>query len=341
VKHLIIIFCFLFLCLDTSGQDFSSEITYLNKKELDYDDRNRFLSTGSYWTGDKATGSFNPFTGVIYLHCSIKDVIDTLCNNCKYEYYKDSIYVSEEYTYYIGGRLDMTTTKYSDGSYEEKIYKVRIREDGSKCMWCDYLERAWYKNGQIKSEKFVTYGTSIGPHRAWYENGQKRFDWYFNESRELEGKYQKWNGAGQLTHELHFKNGKKDGLCRWYENGQLESEGHLKNNEHVGVWKYFHENGKLKLEVHYKNDVLVSIKEWDDNGDIMQLSKWRNKNELQLSLDFTTGKEKYTLNNKSYSGSSFEDYPNGNIKCVTDYKEGFIESKKCWDEDGNETEWEE
>jgi len=248
MTRIITSFIICILCLDTSGQDFSSEITYLNKKELDYDDRNRFLSTGSYWTGDKATGSLKPFTGVIYLHCSIKDVIDTLCNNCKYEYYKDSIYVSEEHTYYIGGRLDMTTTKYSDGSYEEKIYKVRKKEDGSECMWCDYLKREWYKNGQIESEKFVAYSTSIGPYRAWYENGQKHIEEYYNESGENEGKYQKWNKVGKLTHELHFKNGKKDGLCRWYNNGKLSTEQNYKEGEKHGISKWWDNNGNLEAE---------------------------------------------------------------------------------------------
>ena len=201
--------------------------------------------------------------GIIYLHCSIKDVKDTLCNNCRYEYFKDSIYVSEEYTYYIGGRLDMTKTKYSDGSRKEKIYKAIKREDGSECRYCQYLEREWYKNGQKKSERFYGGGNLyyIGPEREWYENGQKHIEAYFNlKSGEREGKYQEWNEAGKLTHELHFKNGKKDGLCSWYNNGKLSTEQNYKEGEKHGICKWWDNNGKLEVEEIWEHGSFKYIK---------------------------------------------------------------------------------
>ena len=123
MNYVITSFIICFLCFNAFGQDSDFEITYINKKELDHVASVFLLSGGKYKMGD----SYKPFTGIMYLYCSFQDVIDTLCNNCKYELFNDSIYVSEEYTYYIGGRLDMTTTKYSDGSYEEKIYMCYYR----------------------------------------------------------------------------------------------------------------------------------------------------------------------------------------------------------------------
>jgi hypothetical protein len=52
-------------------------------------------------------------------------------------------------------------------------------------------------------------------------------------------------------------------------------------------------------------------------------------------VDVMSGKQRYIYCNEAYFGSSYENYPNGNIRCVTDYIEGYFESKTRWDEKGN------
>ena len=196
-----------------------------------------------------------------------------------------------------------------------------------------------YKSGKLKTEIHYKDGYQIRL-KHFYENGLIKSDSNVK-GGQLHGKEKTWYEIGELESECNYENDQGEGLFKkYYRTGQLENKGHLKNNDPEGVWEYFHENGKLQLEVNYKDGVSVSIKGWDENGNKMGLPKWKNKNKLQISLDFITGKGKHMLNNTPYSGSSFESYPNGNIKCVTEYKEGFIESQKCWDEDGNETECE-
>ena len=69
------------------------------------------------------------------------------------------------------------------------------------------LERAWYRNGQLRYECHWKNGKRHGSQRELYRNGQ-------------------------LWYEDHWKNRKRHGLsCGWNMNGQLLYENHLENGE--------------------------------------------------------------------------------------------------------------
>jgi len=57
---------------------------------------------------------------------------------------------------------------------------------------------------------------------------------------------------GQLRKERNYKEGKRDGLSKWwYENGQLRFEGNYKNGQSDGIRKDWYENGQLKYESNF------------------------------------------------------------------------------------------
>ena len=68
---------------------------------------------------------------------------------------------------------------------------------------------------------------------------------------------------GQKEGEVHFKNGKLDGLSTlWHENGQKADEIPYKNGKTDGLWTQWYENGQKKVERHYKDGKEVSRKEF-------------------------------------------------------------------------------
>ena len=57
---------------------------------------------------------------------------------------------------------------------------------------------------------------------------------------------------------------------RWhYKSGALEWETHCKNDKLDGISKWYYESGALKWELNYKNDILISQKNYKDNGKLI------------------------------------------------------------------------
>jgi antitoxin component YwqK of YwqJK toxin-antitoxin module len=101
-----------------------------------------------------------------------------------------------------------------------------------------------YPNGQIALKANFGNGVKHGLTTTWYENGQK------------EG-------------ETHFENGEPHGLSTvWYENGQKKWETHYENGEPHGLSTEWHENGQKKMEAHFENGERISVKRWDENGNL-------------------------------------------------------------------------
>ena len=88
-----------------------------------------------------------------------------------------------------------------------------------------------YKNGNKKEEVMYVNGEKHGLHTSWYENGQKQI-------------------------ELPYDNGIINGLSTtWYENGQKRSEIPIKDG---------------KQEGHFKEKQMISIKEWNKDGSVIE-----------------------------------------------------------------------
>jgi hypothetical protein len=118
---------------------------------------------------------------------------------------------------------------------------------------------------------------------------------------------------GKVKELANYKDGKKDGLQRWWnDNGQLYLEGYFKN-------------GKKQIRMFYENGQLFS-EEATQDGKEDGLQRWWNDNgQLQSECSYKYGKK---------DGWERSWYDNGQLQSEYNYKEGDLISHKCWDEDG-------
>jgi len=71
---------------------------------------------------------------------------------------------------------------------------------------------------------------------------------------------------GKLEFEITFKNGKEDGLLRfWFDNGEPQLEGHNVDGERHGLFKMWNKKGQL-TELIFEYDNEISRKCWDEHG---------------------------------------------------------------------------
>ena len=76
---------------------------------------------------------------------------------------------------------------------------------------------------------------------------------------ELEVKREYWKkyilfGKGNLKTEVHYKNGKEEGLSTfWYKSGKKKGERHYKSGKLDGPSRWWYESGMIMGEEHFKN----------------------------------------------------------------------------------------
>ena len=83
---------------------------------------------------------------------------------------------------------------------------------------------------------------------------------------------------GNLEREAPFKNGKYDGIVKWYnENGNLMREAPYKNDKAEGIAKVYFENGKLMAEMSYLNNLFHGdTRFYTEDGKLLALVKGEN-----------------------------------------------------------------
>ena len=80
------------------------------------------------------------------------------------------------------------------------------------------------------------------------------------------GKHVEYYENGNKKSEVHYKNGKMDGLyAMWWRNGQKKLEIHFKNGKANDLMTEWDKDGKKTLEIQYNNDVEVSRKEFQQS----------------------------------------------------------------------------
>jgi len=111
----------------------------------------------------------------------------------------------------------------------------------------DGVQKAYWENGNLKSELRYKNGKLNGE-CVWYgPNGKKMTETHYKEDV-LEGHCLRWHQNGKLAEDCWYKNGLRDSISRSYsEKGHLASEA-------------FYVNGKLNGE----------IRKWYDNGQVFQ-----------------------------------------------------------------------
>lgn len=141
---------------------------------------------------------------------------------------------------------------------------------------------------------------------TWSEIKTQRFGkeaiYKTKKDKHLKGYYKIASDKGNYS-EIHFKNGKIDGIRKDYDNnGELTSTRAYKNGKYHGEWKYYNNNGEVKTIENYK----------EGNKD----GKWWKK--------FSTNNNYYTktayYHNNTPTGTWTEKWQNGNLKEERTYK---------------------
>jgi len=156
----------------------------------------------------------------------------------------------------------VAVAKYPNGKKEgEAAFK-----DGKM----DGLATFWYENGQKEEEATWKDGKSHGLLTGWYENGQKEIESTHKDGKE-DGLYTSWYEDGQKEDEVTWKDGKLDGLVtRWHPNGQKKEETTYKDGKSDGPSTNWWDNGQKEIESTWKADELISLKEWDKDGNLIK-----------------------------------------------------------------------
>ena len=116
--------------------------------------------------------------------------------------------------------------------------------------------------GCVETSKFRHYGTRETP----YKNGKK------------DGIVKWYKQNGNLAQEVPYKDGKLEGVAKWYyESGNLRSETSYKNDKREGIEKSYDENGNLRIERSYLNDLFHGdMKYYIEDGKLLALLKAEN-----------------------------------------------------------------
>ena len=85
------------------------------------------------------------------------------------------------------------------------------------------------------------------------------------------GKVYRLSTNGKKAEEVTLRYGQREGLQRnWYFNGQQQSKSLWKNGKKDGAMWEWYEDGQKKSEMIFKRDQLISKKEWDDEGALIE-----------------------------------------------------------------------
>lgn len=131
--------------------------------------------------------------------------------------HKNNLIFGKFKTYYPNGNLE------EEGDYLKDADVVYSSESG------DYTT----KNGDYLSpedaEKALNSIKFTGNYKKYYENGNIEYDLNFNSKGNREGIQKTYNEDGSLESEESYKDGKKDGVFRYYKNGGIVKEEEYKN----------------------------------------------------------------------------------------------------------------
>ena len=128
------------------------------------------------------------------------------------------------------------------------------------------LGEGWNEDGQLMGIENYDNGKKHGLFQSWHENGQKQFEGNFANDK-VHGKVIYWYTTGQKWIEENYDNGMPHGLKQeWHPNGQLKVKGNYVNAISDGLWQGWHSNGQLEGEANYVDGEIVSMKEWDEDG---------------------------------------------------------------------------
>lgn len=126
-----------------------------------------------------------------------------------------------------------------------------------------------YDNKQLKYEHTYVNAVLDGTYQAFYMNGQLKEKGEYKIGKRV-GIWNVFHANGQKKKELHYLYGVISSYQTWNEKGHLLTK-YKSNLEEDGMStkveiKHFYTNGDIKSQISAEYDIILSKKEWNEEG---------------------------------------------------------------------------
>ena len=214
----------------------------------------------------------------------------------------------------------------------------------------------WDNDGLLSAKKHYDKGIPRGQYTTYHPMGHKLADGVvsgLDDYRNLikDGKWLFWDEEGILKEEIHYKNGKREGLTTyfsmtgnesakiiykdnypwngewttWYPDGIKKESGNYEAGEKQSPWSAWYENGQKKYVMNYKNSLKHGLyTEWSIDGRLTKDIEYDMGRPISEYIVEYEGQGYIELNrrNGELSGSWIEWYANGRKSEEGVYKYG-------------------
>ncbi len=206
----------------------------------------------------------------------------------------------------------------------------------------------WDGQGLISAKRHYDQGILWGQLTKYHSLGHKLADGVVKGLDDYgnlikDGKWLFWNNQGILNEEVHYKDGKREGLTTcfsltgnesakiiykndkpwigewiiWYPNGLKKESGIYENGEKQSPWTTWFENGQKKSVIHYKESIKHGLyTEWNKDG---RLTK-------DIEYDMGNPISEYIV---EYKGESYTEINRRNGELSGSYIKWYTNGKKC------------
>ena len=250
--------------------------------------------------------------------------------------------------------VNASSFKHLDGSFlvsgpSESLTNVYTQAHGViRGGKLDGLWTFWDNKGYLSAKKQYDKGVPWGQHTKYHSSGNKLADGNvkgYDDYGDLirDGKWLFWDEAGILKEEVHFKDGRRDGLTiyfsltgnenakiiykddipwngewlTWHPDGSKKIFGTYLEGEKQNPWTAWYENGQKKYVMHFKNNIMHGLyTEWNEDGRLTKDIEYEMGNPISEYLVEYDGDGYVEINrrNGELSGSWIKWYANG-VKC--------------------------
>ena len=88
---------------------------------------------------------------------------------------------------------------------------------------------------------------------------------------------------GNLVYYCYYKNGFSDGdFIEFYNDGKVKSMQYMQRGRTFGIEKNWYNNGILKSESRYEYGVCLTLKEWDEKGNLIKEKLEPTEDDIKL-----------------------------------------------------------
>lgn len=189
-----------------------------------------------------------------------------------------------------------------------------------------------YENGQTKWVRNYKQDILTGKEEFYFNNGELK---WFGENTIISKKdpikiaFTHYHPDSSVSQKGYLINDKLEGTIQeFYSNGNLKSEMHFKEGKRNGLTKTYYQDGSLLQKVYYKNDILTdSMYSYYPDGNLKEKGYFIHglPNGI-ISSYYEDGvlKQEVSFKNDTIDGAYKTYFHNGNVKSLAIYHDGVL-----------------